>query len=69
MSDLVSMQPNIKIDLFTVAPYKRRETIASETNRSTFAHLKPPLPRICHLLSVPKLQRGDGADLEAQFAT
>jgi len=37
MSDLVSMQPNIKIDLFMVAADERREKVAYEINRPTLA--------------------------------
>jgi hypothetical protein len=42
MSDLVSMQPNIKLDLFMVAPDDRREKVNCEINRPTFARLNPP---------------------------
>jgi hypothetical protein len=57
MSDLVSMQPNIKIDLFMVAPDERREKVAYEINRPTFARLKPPLPKICRFISYSELKR------------
>jgi hypothetical protein len=33
MSDLVSMRPNIRIDLFMVAPDERREKVSNEINR------------------------------------
>jgi len=57
MSDLVSMQPNIKIDLFMVAPDVRREKVAYEINRPTFARLKPPLPKICRFIPYSELKK------------
>jgi len=57
MSDLVSMQPNIKIDLFMVAPDERREKVAYEINRPTFARLKPPLPKICRFIPYSELKK------------
>jgi len=57
MSDLVSMQPNIKLDLFMVAPDERREKVFNEINRPTFARLKPPLPKICRFIPYSGLLR------------
>lgn len=57
MSDLVSMQPNIKIDLFMVAPDERRDKVAYEINRPTFARLKSPLPKICRFIPYSELKR------------
>jgi len=45
MSDLVRVQPDIKINLFIAAQNERREKIASENHRPTFAKPKPPLPQ------------------------
>lgn len=56
MSDLISMQPNIKINLYIVAPDYRRDKVFSELNRPTFAHLKPPLPNICKFISYSELK-------------
>ncbi|GAG72625.1 unnamed protein product [marine sediment metagenome] len=56
MSDLISMQPNIKIDLYLVAPNERREKVIEEINRPTFTKLKPPLPKICKFISYSKLK-------------
>lgn len=56
MSDLVSMQPNIKIDLYIVASDDRRQKVIEEINRPTFAKLKPPLPEICKFISYSKLK-------------
>lgn len=56
MSDLVSMQPNIKIDLYLVAPDERREKVFNEINRPTFAKLKPPLTRLCKFIPYSNLK-------------
>jgi hypothetical protein len=56
MSDLVTMQPNIKIDLYMVAPDDRREKIKNEINRPTFARLNPSLPTICKFIPYSKLK-------------
>lgn len=55
MSDLVSMQPNIKINLYIVTPDDRREKVINEINRPTFARLKPPLPKICKFIPYSEL--------------
>jgi predicted RNA-binding protein len=57
MSDLVSMQPNLKLDLFIVAPDERREKVFYEINRPTFARLKPPLPKICRFIPYMELKK------------
>jgi hypothetical protein len=57
MSDLISMQPNIRINLYIVAPDQRREKVFNEINRPTFAKLKPPLPRICKFISYSELKK------------
>lgn len=56
MSDLVSMQPNIKINLYIVAPDERREKVFNELNRPTFARLRPPLPKICRFIPYSELK-------------
>ncbi len=56
MSDLVSMQPNIKINLYLVAPDDKRDKVMNEINRPTFAKLKPPLPTICKYVPYSKLK-------------
>jgi hypothetical protein len=50
MSDLISMQPNINIKLYIVAPDDRREKVIGEVNRPTFARLNPPLTKICKFI-------------------
>ena len=57
MSDLVSMQPNIKLDLYMVAPDERGDKVLYEINRPTFAKLKPPLPKICRFIPYSKLKQ------------
>jgi hypothetical protein len=56
MSDLISMQPNININLYIVAPDDRVDKVYNEINRPTFAKLKPPLPEICRFISYSKLK-------------
>jgi predicted RNA-binding protein len=56
MSDLISMQPNIKINLYIVAPDNRRDKVFNELNRPTFARLKPPLPNICKFIPYSELK-------------
>ncbi len=56
MSDLVAMQPNLKIPLYLVAPEERREKVISEVNRPTFSRLSPPLSHICRYMAFGELQ-------------
>lgn len=56
MSDLVSMQPNINLKLYLVAPDDRRGKVLEEINRPTFAKLNPSLPRICRFISYSRLK-------------
>ncbi|MDD1748639.1 MAG: EVE domain-containing protein [Methanothrix sp.] len=57
MSDLVSMQPNINLKLYLVAPDERRDKIFEEIRRPTFARLKPPLTKMCKFIAYSKLER------------
>jgi len=57
MSDLISMQPNIKISLYIVAPDDRSDRVMAEVNRPTFARLNPPLPKICKFIPYSQLKR------------
>lgn len=56
MSDLVAMQPNLKIPLYLVAPDDRRDKVLSEVNRPTFSRLTPPLAEICRLITFSSLR-------------
>jgi hypothetical protein len=56
MADLIAMKPNIKINLYLVAPDDRYEKVFNEINRPTFSRLKPPLPRICQFIPYSALK-------------
>lgn len=56
MSDLISMQPNISIPLYIVAPEDRREKVVEEINRPTFASLAKPLSTVCRFITFPDLK-------------
>ena len=56
MADLVSMQPNLKIPLYLVAPDERRDKVFNEVNRPTFTRLKPPLNAVCRFIAFTDLR-------------
>jgi hypothetical protein len=57
MADLVTMQPNISIPLFIVAPDDRRDMVRDQINRPIFSKaLKQPLPKICQYIPYSVLQ-------------
>ena len=56
MSDLISMQPNLNIPLYIVAPDERRDKVFKEVNRPTFSRLSPPLPEICRYIPFSTLK-------------
>jgi hypothetical protein len=56
MSDLISMQPNLNIDLYIVAPDDRREKVVIEINRPTFSNLTTPVSKICRYIPFSKLK-------------
>jgi len=56
MADLISMQPNLKIPLYLVAPDERRGKVITEINRPTFSRLNPPMKEICRFISIPTLR-------------
>lgn len=56
MADLISMQPNLSIPLYLVAPDTRREKVAKEIRRPTFSRLRPPLRDVCRYLSFEELR-------------
>lgn len=57
MSDLISMQPNLNIRLYIVAPDERWEKVYREINRPTFTRsLKPPLTEICQFIPYSALR-------------
>lgn len=55
MSDLLSLQPNLDINLFLVAPDERRDKVEQEILRPTFALREKPLANICGFISFSKL--------------
>lgn len=59
LSDLISMQPNLSIPLFIVAPDERRDKVIAEVNRPTFSKLTPPMYQVppCHVLDAAKGNR------------
>jgi hypothetical protein len=56
MADLISMQPNLKIPLYLVAPDERRRKVITEVNRPTFSRLIPSMKEICRFISIPILR-------------
>jgi hypothetical protein len=56
MADLISMQPNLTIPLYLVAPDERREKVLTEVNRPTFSRLKPPMNQMCRFVSFSALR-------------
>lgn len=58
MADLITMQPNINIPLFIVAPDDRHDKVKREINRPIFSiALKQPLPEICRYIPYSALQK------------
>jgi hypothetical protein len=57
MSDLITMQPNLKIPLYIVAPSERRNKVITEVNRPTFARLSPPMAEMCRFISFEELRK------------
>ncbi len=56
MSDLITMQPNLNIPLYIVAPDERRNKVIAEVNRPTFSRRTPPMNRICSYISFSVLR-------------
>jgi len=62
MSDLLALQPNLKINLYIVAEDNRRDKVQQEILRPTFMVREKPLAEICGFLSISKLTETiDGA--------
>lgn len=55
MSDLLTMQPNIEIKFYLVAPDERADKFAREVARSTFSSLRKPLHSLCRFLPYSNL--------------
>jgi hypothetical protein len=56
MADLITMQPNLSIPLYIVAPDERRDKVIAEVNRPIFARLTPPLRDTCRYISFSSLK-------------
>jgi hypothetical protein len=56
MSDLITMQPNLNIPLYIVAPDERRDKVIQEVNRPTFSRLSPRMADICRFISFSSLR-------------
>ena len=55
MSDLLSLQPNLQIDLFLVAPDERKDKVEQELLRPTFNIKEKPLASTCGFLGFTRL--------------
>lgn len=55
MSDLLTMQPNIDIKLYLVAPDARADKFGREVARPTFSSLRKPLHAVCRFLPYSNL--------------
>ena len=55
MSDLLSLQPNLDINLYLVAPDERRSKVEQELLRPTFRLREKPLNQLCGFLPFSKL--------------
>lgn len=75
MSDLLALQPNIKISLYLVAPVERRTKVEREILRPTFNLRERPLAEVCGFLPIENLldkikaiqQLGLTASLKPEF--
>ncbi len=56
LSDLIAMQPNLKIPLYLVAPDERRDEVVAQVNRPTFSRLSPPMNKMCRFISAEALR-------------
>jgi hypothetical protein len=57
MSDLITMQPNLNIPLYLVAPDERRDSVIKEVNRPTFSRRTPSMKDICSYISFSTLRQ------------
>lgn len=56
MSDLITLQPNINIPLYIVAPDERQNKVIQEVNRPTFANLSHPMSELCRFIAFSALR-------------
>ncbi len=58
LADLVTMQPNLALPLYIVAPDRRRDKVLREVSRPSFSRFTPPLKQRCRLLPFSRLRIG-----------
>ena len=51
MTDLLSLQPNLDIQCFLVAPDERQQQVVQQVNRPTFARMRRPFSDVCRFIS------------------
>jgi hypothetical protein len=57
MTDLLALQPNLSMPMFLVAPETRRDKVAEQLHRPTFARMRPrPLAEMCQFISFERLR-------------
>lgn len=57
MTDLLALQPNLAMPMFLVAPGSRREKVAEQLHRPTFARMRPrPLAELCQFVAFEALR-------------
>ena len=57
MTDLLALQPNLSMPMFLLAPEDRREKVAEQLHRPTFARMRPkPLADMCQFVSFESLR-------------
>jgi hypothetical protein len=56
MADLITMQPNINIPLYIVAPDERQNKVIQEVNRPTFTALSHPMSELCRFIAFSTLR-------------
>ena len=57
MSDLLTLQPNLDINLYLVAPDERRNKVQQEILRPTFESREKPLSHVCGFLALSNLMK------------
>jgi hypothetical protein len=71
MTDLLSLQPNLDIQCYLVAPDERQQQVVQQVNRPTFARMRRPFSSVCRFISFSALadeeDRGDRAWRHQRF--
>ena len=69
MADLISLQPNLQIDLFLVAPEERRLKVEEEILRPAFANFEKSLNEVCGFISAEDLLKQASVLRETKLST